>query len=227
MILGDICTRACRFCAVTSGKPTWNDVREPERVAKATQKMKLAHVVVTSVARDDLVDGGSSIFADTINKIRENNPDTRIEVLVPDFQGSELALDNVVGAKPDIINHNIETVERLQKKVRSKATYQRSLQLLERAKAKAPNKLTKSGLMLGVGEREEEVFQTMKDLANIGCNILTIGQYLRPSKKHIPISRYYSPEEFAKFKEEGETMGFNHIESGPLVRSSYHAHEHV
>ena len=227
MILGDICTRACRFCAVTSGKPTWNDVREPERVAKATQKMKLAHVVVTSVARDDLVDGGSSIFADTINKIRENNPNTRIEVLVPDFQGSESALDTVVGAKPDIINHNIETVERLQKKVRSKATYQRSLQLLERAKAKAPNKLTKSGLMLGVGEREEEVFQTMKDLANIGCNILTIGQYLRPSKKHIPISRYYSPEEFAKFKEEGETMGFNHIESGPLVRSSYHAHEHV
>lgn len=227
MILGDICTRACRFCAVTSGKPTWNDAREPERVAKATQKMKLAHVVVTSVARDDLVDGGSSIFADTINKIRENNPDTRIEVLIPDFQGSESALDNVVGAKPDIINHNIETVERLQKRVRSKASYERSLQLLERAKAKAPNKLTKSGLMLGVGEREEEVLQTMEDLANIGCNILTIGQYLRPSKKHIPISRYYSPKEFAKFKEEGETMGFNHIESGPLVRSSYHAHEHV
>ena len=227
MILGDVCTRACRFCAVTSGKPTWNDPLEPERVARAVEKMRLSHVVITSVARDDLPDGGASAFAQTISRTRDRNPDTRIEVLIPDFGGSESSLDTVLAAEPDILNHNIETVARLQKVVRSRATYERSLQLLERAKAKSPDKLTKSGIMLGVGEEVEEVIQTMRDLRDVGCDILTIGQYLRPSESHLPISRYYTPEEFAKLKEEGQGMGFRHVESGPLVRSSYHAHEQI
>ncbi|MCH8086788.1 MAG: lipoyl synthase [Chloroflexi bacterium] len=227
MILGDVCTRACRFCAVTSGKPTWHDLGEPERVARAVEKMKLAHAVVTSVARDDLEDGGASVFAATIRKIREYNPKTRIEVLIPDFQGSESALDKVMTATPDILNHNIETVERLQRVVRSRARYDRSLELLRRAKEKAPEGLTKSGMMMGVGETVEEVLQAMADLRQVGCNILTIGQYLRPSEKHLPITRYYTPEEFKELKEEGLKMGFRHVESGPLVRSSYHAHEHV
>ena len=227
MILGDVCTRACRFCAVTSGKPTWNDPLEPERVARAVEKMRLSHVVITSVARDDLPDGGASAFAQTITRTRDRNPDTRIEVLIPDFAGSESSLDTVLAAEPDILNHNIETVARLQKAVRSRATYERSLRLLERAKAKAPDKLTKSGIMLGVGEETDEVLQTMNDLRGVGCDILTIGQYLRPSDSHLPISRYYTPDEFAELKEEGERMGFRHVESGPLVRSSYHAHEQV
>ncbi len=227
MILGDVCTRACRFCAVTSGKPTWNDPLEPERVARAVEKMRLSHVVITSVARDDLPDGGASAFAQTISRTRDRNPDTRIEVLIPDFGGSESSLDTVLAAEPDILNHNIETVARLQKVVRSRATYERSLQLLERAKAKSPDKLTKSGIMLGVGEEVEEVIHTMRDLRDVGCDILTIGQYLRPSESHLPISRYYTPEEFSKLKEEGQRMRFRHVESGPLVRSSYHAHEQV
>ena len=227
MILGDVCTRACRFCAVTSGKPTWNDPLEPERVARAVEKMRLSHVVITSVARDDLPDGGASAFAQTITRTRDRNSDTRIEVLIPDFAGSESSLDTVLAAEPDILNHNIETVARLQKIVRSRATYKRSLQLLERAKKKAPSKLTKSGIMLGVGEEVEEVLQTMRDLRDAGCDILTIGQYLRPSDSHLSISRYYTPQEFAEFKEEGRGMGFRHVESGPLVRSSYHAHEQV
>ena len=227
MILGDVCTRACRFCAVTSGKPTWNDPLEPERVARAVKKMQLAHVVITSVARDDLPDGGASAFAQVITRTRDINPDTRIEVLIPDFAGSESSLDIVMDARPYILNHNIETVARLQKVVRSRATYERSLQLLERAKEKAPDKLTKSGIMLGVGEEVDEVLQTMSDLRDVGCDILTIGQYLRPSDSHLPISRYYSPGEFAELKEEGQRMGFRHVESGPLVRSSYHAHEQV
>ena len=227
MILGDVCTRACRFCAVTSGKPTWNDPLEPERVARAVEKMNLSHVVITSVARDDLPDGGASAFAQVITKTRARNPETRIEVLIPDFGGSESSLETVLAAGPDILNHNIETVARLQKVVRSRATYERSLQLLERAKTKSPDKLTKSGMMLGVGEEVEEVLQSMHDLHNIGCDILTIGQYLRPSESHLPISRYYTPEEFAELKEEGKRMGFRHVESGPLVRSSYHAHEQV
>ena len=204
MILGDVCTRACRFCAVTSGKPTWNDPLEPERVARAVEKMRLSHVVITSVARDDLPDGGASAFAQTISRTRDRNPDTRIEVLIPDFGGSESSLDTVLAAEPDILNHNIETVARLQKIVRSRATYERSLQLLERAKAKSPDKLTKSGIMLGVGEEVEEVIHTMRDLRDVGCDILTIGQYLRPSESHLPISRYYTPEEFSKLKEEGQ-----------------------
>jgi lipoic acid synthetase len=227
MILGDICTRACRFCAVTSGRPTWNDPLEADRVARAVERMRLAHVVITSVARDDLPDGGASAFAQVITKTRDRNPGTRIEVLIPDFGGSESSLDTVLSAGPDILNHNIETVARLQKVVRSRATYDRSLQLLERAKTKVPDRLTKSGMMLGVGEAMDEVLQTMNDLHNVGCDILTIGQYLRPSDSHLPISRYYTPEEFAELKEEGGKMGFRHVESGPLVRSSYHAHEQV
>ena len=227
MILGDVCTRACRFCAVTSGKPTWNDPLEPERVARAVQKMNLSHVVITSVARDDMPDGGASAFAQVIAKTRERNPETRIEVLIPDFAGSESSLDTVLAAGPDILNHNIETVARLQKTVRSRATYERSLQLLERAKTKSPDKLTKSGMMLGVGEQVEEVIRTMQDLHDVGCDILTIGQYLRPSESHLPITRYYTPQEFAELKEEGLKIGFRHVESGPLVRSSYHAHEQV
>ena len=227
MILGDVCTRACRFCAVTSGKPTWNDPLEPERVARAVQKMNLSHVVITSVARDDMPDGGASAFAQVIAKTRELNPETRIEVLIPDFAGSESSLDTVLAAGPDILNHNIETVARLQKTVRSRATYERSLQLLERAKTKSPDKLTKSGMMLGVGEQVEEVIRTMQDLHDVGCDILTIGQYLRPSESHLPITRYYTPQEFAELKEEGLKIGFRHVESGPLVRSSYHAHEQV
>ena len=227
MILGDVCTRACRFCAVTSGKPTWNDPLEPERVARAVEKMRLSHVVITSVARDDLPDGGASAFAQTITRTRDRNPDTRIEVLIPDFGGSESSLYTVLAAEPDILNHNIETVARLQKAVRSRATYERSLQLLDRAKAKSPDKLTKSGIMLGVGEEVDEVIRTMSHLRGVGCDILTIGQYLRPSDSHLPITRYYTPEEFAELKEEGERMGFRHVESGPLVRSSYHAHEQV
>lgn len=227
MILGDVCTRACRFCAVTSGKPTWNDPLEPERVARAVQKMNLSHVVITSVARDDMPDGGASAFAQVIAKTRERNPETRIEVLIPDFAGSASSLDTVLAAGPDILNHNIETVARLQKTVRSRATYERSLQLLERAKTKSPDKLTKSGMMLGVGEQVEEVIRTMQDLHDVGCDILTIGQYLRPSESHLPITRYYTPQEFAELKEEGLKIGFRHVESGPLVRSSYHAHEQV
>ena len=227
MILGDVCTRACRFCAVTSGKPTWNDPLEPERVARAVQKMNLSHVVITSVARDDMPDGGASAFAQVIAKTRERNPETRIEVLIPDFAGSESSLDTVLAAGPDILNHNIETVARLQKTVRSRATYERSLLLLERAKTKSPDKLTKSGMMLGVGEQVEEVIRTMQDLHDVGCDVLTIGQYLRPSESHLPISRYYTPEEFDELKQQGLSMGFRHVESGPLVRSSYHAHEQV
>ena len=227
MILGDVCTRACRFCAVTSGKPTWNDPLEPERVARAVHKMRLSHVVITSVARDDLPDGGASVFAETISRTRVRNPRTRIEVLIPDFRGSQDSLYTVLAAQPHILNHNLETVARLQDTVRSRAAYERSLQLLERAKAKAPSGLTKSGIMLGVGEEMDEVLQTMRDLRDVGCDILTIGQYLRPSESHLPISRYYTPAEFAELKERGQGMGFRHVESGPLVRSSYHAHEQV
>lgn len=227
MILGDVCTRACRFCAVTSGKPTWHDLGEPLRVAKAVEEMNLAHVVVTSVARDDLEDGGAGVFASTIREIRKHTPDTRIEVLVPDFQGLESALDRVIDARPDIFNHNIETVERLQHTVRSRAEYDRSLSVLGMAKEKAEDMLTKSGIMLGVGESMKEVYQTMSDLREVRCDILTIGQYLRPSDKHLAITRYYSPEEFEELKNEGVKMGFRHVESGPLVRSSYHAHEQV
>ncbi|HEY8343422.1 MAG TPA: lipoyl synthase [Calditerricola sp.] len=225
MILGDICTRACRFCAVKTGMPTELDLAEPERVAEAVEQMGLRHAVVTSVARDDLKDGGASIFAETIRAIRRRNPFTTVEVLIPDFQGNWDALKIVMDARPDILNHNIETVRRLTDRVRAKATYDRSLELLRRAKEMQPDIPTKSGIMVGVGETWEEILETMDDLRAAGVDILTIGQYLQPTKQHLKIERYYHPDEFAKLKEEGLKRGFKHVESGPLVRSSYHAHE--
>lgn len=225
MILGDICTRACRFCAVKTGMPTELDLQEPERVAEAAEQMGLMHCVVTSVARDDLADGGASIFAATIKAIRARLPFCRVEVLIPDFMGNRDALQVVMDANPDILNHNIETVERLSDRVRAKAKYRRSLELLRRAKEMKPKIPTKSSIMLGVGEEWDEILQAMDDLREVDCNILTLGQYLQPTPKHMPIKRYVHPDEFAQLKAEGKSRGFRHVESGPLVRSSYHAHE--
>lgn len=225
MILGDICTRACRFCAVKTGLPTELDLQEPERVAEAAEQMGLRHCVITSVARDDLADGGASIFAGSVRAIRERMPLCRVEVLIPDFLGNRDALQIVMDAKPDILNHNIETVERLSDRVRAKAKYKRSLELLRQAKEMNPKIPTKSSIMLGLGEQYEEILQAMDDLRSVDCNILTLGQYLQPTANHIQIERYVHPDEFAKLKEEGLKRGFRHVESGPLVRSSYHAHE--
>ena len=227
MILGDICTRACRFCAVNTGMPTELDLQEPQRVAEAAEQMNLRHCVVTSVARDDLKDGGASIFAGTIKAIRERLPFCSVEVLIPDFQGDADALRIVMDAKPDILNHNIETVERLSDRVRAKAKYRRSLELLRRAKEMQPEIPTKSSIMLGVGEEWDEILQAMDDLRAVDCDILTIGQYLQPTPQHLRVEKYYKPEQFAALKEEGMKRGFSHVESGPLVRSSYHAHEQV
>lgn len=221
MILGDICTRSCGFCAVKTGKPTELDADEPRRVAEAVKIMSVRHVVITSVNRDELYDGGAQIFAETIRRVRALNAHTRIEVLIPDFQGEEFALNIVLDAFPDILNHNLETVPRLYRVVRPQAKYERSLQLLDRAKRRGF--VTKTGLMLGIGERTEEVIEVMKDLAHIRCDILTLGQYLQPTKDHVPIDRYVDPEEFRRLKEIGMEIGFKHVESGPLVRSSYHA----
>ncbi|MCM3785973.1 lipoyl synthase [Neobacillus mesonae] len=227
MILGDICTRACRFCAVNTGLPTELDLAEPERVAEAAEQMNLKHCVVTSVARDDLKDGGASIFAETIHAIRRKLPFCSVEVLIPDFLGNAEALKIVMDAKPDILNHNIETVERLSDKVRAKAKYTRSLELLQRAKQMQPDIPTKSSIMLGLGETREEILRTMDDLRAVDCNIMTIGQYLQPSDKHLRVERYVTPEEFVQLKQDGLARGFSHVESGPMVRSSYHAHEQV
>ncbi|GAB7388810.1 lipoyl synthase [Bacillaceae bacterium] len=227
MILGDICTRACRFCAVKTGRPTELDLQEPERVAEAVEQMGLRHAVVTSVARDDLLDGGAQIFAETIRAIRKRNPFCSVEVLIPDFMGNWDALKIVMDARPDILNHNIETVRRLSDRVRSKAKYDRSLELLRRAKELQPAIPTKSSIMVGLGETYEEILEAMDDLRAVGVDIMTIGQYLQPTKHHLAIVKYYQPEEFAKLKEEGLKRGFRHVESGPLVRSSYHAHEQV
>ncbi|MCY9660805.1 lipoyl synthase [Paenibacillus chondroitinus] len=227
MILGDICTRACRFCAVKTGLPTELDLQEPERVADAALQMGLRHCVVTSVARDDLQDGGAMIFAETIKAIRRKLPLCTVEVLIPDFLGREESLVTVLEAKPDILNHNMETVERMSDRVRSKAKYRRSLELLQRSKRIAPSIPTKSSVMIGVGEEWDELLQTMDDLRAVDCDIMTIGQYLQPSTTHLAVSKYYTPEQFAVLKEEGMKRGFKHVESGPLVRSSYHAHEQV
>lgn len=227
MILGNICTRACRFCAVNTGLPTELDLGEPERVAEAAEQMGLKHVVVTSVARDDLADGGASIFAATVKAIRSRMPMCSVEVLIPDFLGNEESLRTVLEAKPDILNHNVETVERLSDKVRARAKYRRSIELLERSKQIAPSIPTKSSIMLGVGEAWNEILQTMDDLRAVQCDIMTIGQYLQPSTQHLPVTQYYTPEQFAELKAEGMQRGFSHVESGPLVRSSYHAHEQV
>ncbi len=225
MILGDVCTRACRFCAVKTGLPTELDLAEPERVAEAAEQMGLKHVVVTSVARDDLADGGASIFAETIRAIRRRLPFATVEVLIPDFQGDRDALQVVMDARPDVLNHNIEAVRRLSDRVRARAKYDRTLELLRRAKEMQPDIPTKSSLMIGVGETIEEILETMDDLRAVDVNIMTIGQYLQPTKKHLPVEKYYHPDEFAFLKEEGMKRGFSHVEAGPLVRSSYHAHE--
>ncbi|MGG1663046.1 lipoyl synthase [Brevibacillus sp. NRS-1366] len=225
MILGDICTRACRFCAVKTGLPTELDVAEPERVAEAAEQMRLKHVVVTSVARDDLADGGAQIFAETIKAIRRKLPLASVEVLIPDFMGNWDALKVVMDARPDVLNHNIEAVRRLSDRVRARAKYDRTLELLKKAKEFQPHIPTKSSLMIGVGETIEEVLETMDDLRSVDVNIMTIGQYLQPTKKHLKVENFYHPDEFAKLKEEGMKRGFSHVEAGPLVRSSYHAHE--
>jgi lipoic acid synthetase len=227
MILGKTCTRACRFCAVTSGLPTELDLEEPEHVAQSVSDMGLKHVVITSVARDDLVDQGAGMFRSTIEAVRRRNPETTIEVLIPDFGGERQLLDNVLRAEPHILNHNMETVRRLSDHVRAKAKYERSLNVLNDAKQIRPEQLTKSGLMVGLGEQMDEVFTVMEDLRAVNCDILTIGQYLQPTKAHIPVKQYYSPEQFAEMKNKGLALGFRHVESGPLVRSSYHAHEQV
>ena len=227
MILGDTCTRACGFCAVKTGRPGVIDWLEPERVARAVQKMGLKHAVITSVNRDDQPDGGSLIFAATIRKVKHYVPGCTIEVLTPDFEGVRASLENVLRAEPDIFNHNIETVERLTKAVRRRAKYHRSLEVLRMAKDVSPSLRTKSGIMVGLGETREEITRTMEDLRASGVDILTIGQYLRPTPQHLDIARYYHPDEFADLKAEGLALGFKHVESGPLVRSSYHAHEHV
>jgi lipoic acid synthetase len=225
MILGDICTRACGYCAVGHGRPNVIDTAEPERVADAVQKLDLAHVVVTSVDRDDVADGGASIFAATVREIRKRTPSASIEVLIPDFQGNEAALHTVLDAGPDILNHNTETVPRLYRLARSGGRYSRTLELLDRSRTYAPAIATKSGIMLGLGEEWDEVISTLEDLRKAGCAILTLGQYLRPSAAHLPMARYYHPDEFGRLKATALAMGFTHVESGPLVRSSYHAHE--
>ena len=223
MILGDICSRACRFCAVRSGGPVGLDSEEPLRVAELVHRLGLRHAVITSVTRDDLSDGGASVFVDTIRQIRRLSPTTSVEVLVPDFQGSQQALATLMAARPDILNHNLETVRRLYPRVRPKAVYERSLELLAGAKTLDPTIPTKSGLMVGLGETGQELVQAMADLAAAGCGILTIGQYLQPSAKQLPVARYYGPQEFRELAKEGQRLGFRHVEAGPLVRSSYHA----
>jgi len=225
MLLGDICTRRCGFCAVPKGKPGPIDWDEPRRVAEAVATLGLKHTVVTSVNRDDDNLGGARVFAETIRQIRELVPDCRVEVLIPDFQGLDEALKIVLDAQPDVLNHNTETVPRLYRSVRSGARYERTLSLLEKAKTFAPATVTKSGVMVGLGESTDELIEVFRDLGSRGVDILTVGQYLRPSRDHLPISRFYAPEEFTYLKEEALRFGFRHVESGPLVRSSYHAHE--
>ncbi len=231
MILGDVCTRACGFCAIKTGRPTWFDDDEPRRVAEAVTEMRLDHVVVTSVARDDLPDGGASAFAATIREIRDRSPLMGVEVLVPDFNGEEAPLRTVMAAGPDILNHNLETVRRLQGPVRKRARWDRTLSVLERAKAYAAEygreAHTKSSLMVGLGETREELTEAFEGLRAVDVDILTIGQYLRPTLKHLPLERYYHPDEFAEMRTEALAMGFRHVESGPLVRSSYHARDQV
>jgi lipoic acid synthetase len=228
MILGDVCTRACGFCAVTSGRPDAPpDPNEPKRVAFAVAQMGLTHAVVTSVNRDDQPDGGAAIFAETIRWIRRLSPGTSVEVLIPDFLGNWDALNTVLAAGPEILNHNTETVPELYPRVRPKGRYERTLELLERAGMHAPRPVTKTGIMLGLGETREDVLETMRDLRAVDVDVLTIGQYLRPTPKHLPLVRYVPPSEFAELRHEGLAMGFKHVESGPLVRSSYHAERQI
>ena len=225
MILGDTCTRACSYCNVKTGRPVGVDLNEPLRLAITVKKMSLKYAVVTSVDRDDLSDGGAGIFADTIRQIHSVNPKCRVEVLIPDFQGRRGPLEVVLDAGPEVLNHNIETTRRVFRKVRPRGNYDLSLELLERARIMRPETPTKSGMMVGLGETWEEILETMRDLRSVGCNLLTIGQYLRPSKNHHPLIRFYRPKEFDTLRIEGLNMGFKHVASGPLVRSSYHADE--
>ena len=225
MILGDICTRRCHYCAVTTGRPTGIDLREPARLAETVKMMDLTYCVITSVNRDDLPDGGAFIFAACIKKLREQVPGCKVEVLIPDFAGSWTALQKVIDARPEVLNHNIESSRRVFPRVRPKGDYQLSLELLAKAKELSPTIITKSGIIVGMGETTEEVLDTMRDLRGVSCDLLTIGQYLRPSQKHLPVQRFYTPAEFVELRKAGEAMGFRHVASGPLVRSSYHAGE--
>ena len=227
MILGDICTRNCAYCAVAHGTPAPLDVAEPQRLASAVAQMGLKHVVITSVDRDDLPNGGAEIFAACIEEIRRLMPQTSIEVLIPDFKGNPEALRIIVDARPDILNHNLETIARLYRIARPGGRYARALELLQRAKAMNPELLTKSGLMCGLGEEWDELLASIRDVRAQGVDIITLGQYLRPSDQHLPIARWYTPDEFADLKRYGMSLGFRHVESGPLVRSSYHAWEQI
>lgn len=225
MILGDICTRSCKFCAVKTGRPNSIDLEEPKRVARSVKLMKLRHCVITSVDRDDLEDGGSGIWAETIKAVKEANPGTTIETLIPDFQGRKELLLKVVEARPDVISHNLETVHRLTPKVRSAAIYARSLEVIKWIAESGIR--SKSGIMVGLGETQEEVLQVMDDLRSVGCEVMTIGQYLQPTREHLPVKEYVPPEQFKRYEEAGYAKGFRHVESGPLVRSSYRAEKHV
>ena len=225
MILGDVCTRACTYCAVAHGRPATLDIDEPRRVGEAVEKMALKYAVITSVDRDDQSDGGAGIFAETIREIKTRLPECRVEVLIPDFKGEAGPLETVLNAKPDVLNHNTETVPRLYRAVRSGGKYARTLALLDRSRKYAPGIPTKTGMMMGLGEEHDEVVQVFKDLRDVGVSILTLGQYLRPSNDHALMTRYYTPDEFRELKRIALGLGFAHVESGPLVRSSYHAHE--
>lgn len=223
MILGDVCTRNCGYCAIAHGTPVWEDREEPERVGRAVRDLGLDYVVITSVNRDDLADGGAAHWAATIGAVRRHAPACRVEVLVPDFLGRAASIDTVIAARPDVLNHNTETVPRLYKVARHGGRYERTLGFFRHARAAAPALPLKSGIILGLGEARDELLATMRDLREVGVSILTLGQYLRPSPAHLPVVRYYTPEEFADLAVEGRAMGFTHVESGPLVRSSYHA----
>jgi lipoic acid synthetase len=225
MILGNICTRSCGFCAVKTGRPLPVDWDEPYRVAEAVYQMGVKHCVITSVDRDELPDGGAAIWAETIRQVKLKNPETTIEALIPDFKGNWDALEMVIEAKPDVISHNMETVKRLYRRVRPQAKYERSLELIQRVKNRGLR--TKSGAMLGLGETREEVIELMKDLVDHGCDVLSLGQYLQPTRLHLPVERYVPPEEFEEYKRIGLELGFDYVESGPLVRSSYHSERHV
>jgi len=225
MILGNICTRSCGFCAVATGRPEAVDWDEPQRVAEAIYLMKVKHAVITSVDRDELKDGGSIIWYNTIKAVKALNPETTLETLIPDFKGEKENIQRVIDATPEVVSHNIETVERLTKQVRIQAKYWRSMEVIKFLKQGGMR--TKSGIMLGLGEKKEEVVQTLHDLANSGCDVVTIGQYLQPTKKHLPVQRFVHPDEFAEYREIGYTLGLDYVESGPLVRSSYHSERHV
>ena len=226
MILGNVCTRSCGFCGVKTGRPDSVDWEEPEKVARSIKLMKIKHAVITSVDRDDLKDGGSIIWGETVNAIRRMNPTTTLETLIPDFQGNERNLDRIIAVHPEVVSHNIETVRRLTREVRIQAKYDQSMAVLKYLKDQGVNR-TKSGIMLGLGEKEAEVIQTLHDLRNAEVDVVTIGQYLQPSKKHLGVKEFITPEQFAKYEAIGKDLGFRHVESGALVRSSYKAHKHI